>query len=227
MNPLDAKEIVATLGTLGVLATLFIETGLLVGLLLPGDSLLFVAGIAASGTAREIFGNQLSYVQLLIWAPIAATVGSQCGHWLGAKYGRPFFDRPNSRFFNQERVAQTERWNPPDPRGLDRAAPGSSKTLLRCRCCRRAGSNRPREWRLGGRRCGQIPRSERPSGERRDGSPCGCGRCSPRSWVSRSAVAAAEAGGGTADGRSEGEQADKLRIGEGRCPSEMAGPTPQ
>ncbi len=110
MNPLDAKEIVATLGTLGVLATLFIETGLLVGLLLPGDSLLFVAGIAASGTAKELFGNQLSYTQLLIWAPIAATVGSQCGHWLGAKYGRPFFDRPNSRFFNQERVAQTERW---------------------------------------------------------------------------------------------------------------------
>jgi membrane-associated protein len=110
VNPLDAKEIVATLGTLGVLATLFIETGLLVGLLLPGDSLLFVAGIAASGTAKEIFGNQLSYTQLLIWAPIAATVGSQCGHWLGAKYGRPFFDRPNSRFFNQERVANTEPW---------------------------------------------------------------------------------------------------------------------
>jgi len=110
VNPLDAKEIVATLGTLGVLATLFIETGLLVGLLLPGDSLLFVAGIAASGTAKEIFGNQLSYTQLLIWAPIAATVGSQCGHWLGAKYGRPFFDRPNSRFFNQERVARTEHW---------------------------------------------------------------------------------------------------------------------
>ncbi|NDE55202.1 MAG: DedA family protein [Actinobacteria bacterium] len=110
MNPLDAKDIVATLGTIGVLATLFIETGLLVGLFLPGDSLLFVAGIAASGTAKEVFGNQLSYTQLLIWAPIAATVGSQCGHWLGAKYGRPFFDRPNSRFFNQERVAQTERW---------------------------------------------------------------------------------------------------------------------
>ena len=54
MNPLDAKEIVATLGTLGVLATLFIETGLLVGLLLPGDSLLFVAGIAASGTALPL-----------------------------------------------------------------------------------------------------------------------------------------------------------------------------
>jgi membrane-associated protein len=110
VNPLDAKEIVATLGTIGVIATLFIETGLLVGLFLPGDSLLFVAGIAASGTAKEVFGNQLSYTQLLIWAPLAATIGSQCGHWLGAKYGRPFFDRPNSRFFNQERVAQTEYW---------------------------------------------------------------------------------------------------------------------
>ena len=110
MNPLDAKDIVATLGTIGVIATLFIETGLLVGLFLPGDSLLFVAGIAASGTAQEVFGNQLSYTQLLIWATIAATIGSQCGHWLGAKYGRPFFDRPNSRFFNQDRVAQTEHW---------------------------------------------------------------------------------------------------------------------
>jgi membrane-associated protein len=110
MNPLDAHDIVATLGTIGVLAALFIETGLLIGLMLPGDSLLFVAGVAASGTARELFGDQLSYTQLLIWAPIAATAGSQCGHWLGQKYGRPFFDKPESRFFNQERVHQTERW---------------------------------------------------------------------------------------------------------------------
>jgi membrane-associated protein len=110
MNPLDAHDIVTTLGTIGVLAALFIETGLLIGLMLPGDSLLFVAGVAASGTARELFGDQLSYTQLLIWAPIAATAGSQCGHWLGQKYGRPFFDRPDSRFFNQQRVHQTERW---------------------------------------------------------------------------------------------------------------------
>lgn len=110
MNPLDAQDIVTTLGTLGILAALFIETGLLVGLFLPGDSLLFVAGLAASGTAREIFGDQLSYSQLMIWAPIAATAGSQVGHWLGSKYGRPFFDRPDSRFFNQEKVQQTERW---------------------------------------------------------------------------------------------------------------------
>jgi membrane-associated protein len=106
----DVQNLVATLGTIGVLIGIFVETGLLLGLFLPGDSLLFIAGIAASGTAKEIFGNQLSFTQLMIWAPIAATVGSQFGHWLGARFGRPFFNRPDSRFYNQEKVAQTERW---------------------------------------------------------------------------------------------------------------------
>ena len=59
---------------------------------------------------RARFSDQLSYTQLMIWAPIFATAGSQFGHWLGVKYGRPFFDRPDSRFFNQARVQQTERW---------------------------------------------------------------------------------------------------------------------
>ena len=110
MNPLDVQDIVATLGTMGVLIGIFVETGLLLGLFLPGDSLLFLAGIAASGTAKEIFGNQLSYTQLMIWAPIAATGGSQFGYWLGARFGRPFFNRPNSRFFNKAKVDQTEHW---------------------------------------------------------------------------------------------------------------------
>jgi membrane-associated protein len=110
VNPFDVQDIVATLGTMGVLIGIFVETGLLLGLFLPGDSLLFLAGIAASGTAKEIFGNQLSYTQLMIWAPIAATSGSQFGHWLGARFGRPFFNRPDSRFFNKAKVDQTERW---------------------------------------------------------------------------------------------------------------------
>ena len=110
MNPFDVQDIVATLVTMGVLIGIFVETGLLLGLFLPGDSLLFLAGIAASGTAKEIFGNQLSYTQLMIWAPIAATSGSQFGHWLGARFGRPFFNRPDSRFFNKTKVDQTERW---------------------------------------------------------------------------------------------------------------------
>jgi membrane-associated protein len=110
VNPFDAHDIVSTLGTVGVLAALFVETGLLVGLFLPGDSLLFLAGVASSGTAYELFGEQLSFSFLLLTAPLAATLGSQTGHWLGMKYGRPIFNRPESRFFNQSKVIQTEKW---------------------------------------------------------------------------------------------------------------------
>ena len=110
MNPLSPHDIIETLGVIGVLAALFIETGLLIGLVLPGDSLLFVAGIAASGTAAEVIGVQLNFTQLLIFAPLSAIAGTQTGYFLGRRYGRPFFERPDSRFFNQERVTQTQRW---------------------------------------------------------------------------------------------------------------------
>lgn len=108
---LDANSIVADLGLAGILAILFTETGLLVGLVFPGDSLLFVAGVAASGSAAAILnGAHLSVPGLFLGAPIAAIVGSQVGHWTGAKYGRKFFDRPDGRFFNHSRVVATEKW---------------------------------------------------------------------------------------------------------------------
>jgi membrane-associated protein len=111
MNIFDAHSIISTLGLVGVLAILFAETGLLVGLFFPGDSLLFLAGVGASAVAAKIFdGVQLSFPALLIGAPIAAIIGSQVGHWFGAKYGRKLFDRPEGRVFNKERVAATERW---------------------------------------------------------------------------------------------------------------------
>jgi membrane-associated protein len=49
-------------------------------------------------------------VELFIGAPIAAISGSYVGRWLGAKYGRKLFDRPDGRFFTQARVIQTEKW---------------------------------------------------------------------------------------------------------------------
>lgn len=57
MNLLDAKSIIVDLGLLGILGALFAETGLLIGLILPGDSLLFVAGLAASGSAAALLGG--------------------------------------------------------------------------------------------------------------------------------------------------------------------------
>lgn len=110
INPLDPKDLLHTFGLVGVWAILFAETGLLVGFFFPGDSLLFLAGVAATPVADAIFGGgtRLSLTGLLIGAPICAIAGAQLGHWLGARYGRRMFDKPNSRLFKQEYVDKAE-----------------------------------------------------------------------------------------------------------------------
>ncbi|GAA4595485.1 membrane-associated protein [Actinoplanes octamycinicus] len=112
LNPLDAAELLHTFGLYGVWAILFAETGLLVGFFFPGDSLLFLAGIAASPVADALFGDgtRISLAGLLIGAPICAIVGAQFGHWLGAKYGRRMFDRPDSKLFKREYVEKAEHY---------------------------------------------------------------------------------------------------------------------
>jgi len=109
INPLNAADLIATFGMIGVLAIIFAETGLLIGFFFPGDSLLFLGGIAASPFANEIFrGAQLNIWVLLIGAPICAIAGAQLGHLLGAKYGRRMFDKPNSRIFKPAYVDKAE-----------------------------------------------------------------------------------------------------------------------
>ena len=111
MNLFDPNFIVADLGLIGVLAILFAETGLLIGLAFPGDSLLFVAGIAASGTGAALLGGaNIPPVALFICAPIAAFVGSLTGRGFGEKYGKKLFDRPDGRFFTKSKVEATEKW---------------------------------------------------------------------------------------------------------------------
>lgn len=110
-NLFDAKSIVGDLGLIGILSIIFAETGLLVGLAFPGDSLLFLAGIAASGAGERLLdGAGINPVLLLLLAPISAIVGSQLGHYIGRKAGPKYFDRPNGRFFNHDRVVKTEKW---------------------------------------------------------------------------------------------------------------------
>ena len=108
LNPMDPKELIQTVGLYGIWAILFAETGLLVGFFFPGDSLLFLAGVAASPVAEALIGTTLSLPGLLIGAPICAIVGAQLGHWLGARYGRKMFEKPNSRLFKKEYVEKAE-----------------------------------------------------------------------------------------------------------------------
>jgi membrane-associated protein len=111
MNLLDANSVVSTLGLIGVLGIIFMETGLLIGLVFPGGEVVFLAGIAASGSGAAALGDaKLSTPLLFTLAPIAAIVGGEVGYWFGKKYGRAFFDRPESRFFNQKMVATIEKW---------------------------------------------------------------------------------------------------------------------
>jgi membrane-associated protein len=93
-------------GLIGVLLILFAETGLLVGFFLPGDTLLAAAGIAT--VAGSDVKHPLSLPVLMITAPIAAIAGAQLGHFLGAKYGRKLFDRPDSRLLKPEHVVKAE-----------------------------------------------------------------------------------------------------------------------
>lgn len=86
-----------------VCGIVFAETGLLVGFFLPGDSLLFTAGLlVATGTINI----NVWLLSLLIF--ISAFVGDQTGYYIGKKAGPAVFKRPNSRLFKQENVRRAE-----------------------------------------------------------------------------------------------------------------------
>jgi len=86
----------------GLLAFIvFAETGLLVGLFLPGDSLLFTVGVVCGAGDLDI----VTICALLVAASIA---GDQSGYFLGRRTGPAIFSRPDSRIFKQEYVTRTQ-----------------------------------------------------------------------------------------------------------------------
>jgi membrane-associated protein len=101
VNWLDAHSLIDHFSTVGVIAIVFAETGLLIGIFLPGDSLLVTAGIAAGGHLGSV---HLSLAALLIGCPMAAIAGSQFAYWLGRSSGPALFRRPDARFFRPEHV---------------------------------------------------------------------------------------------------------------------------
>lgn len=101
---LDPDFLIETFGLLGILTIVFVESGLLVGFFLPGDSLLFTAGLlSAANVLPEIW-------ILLVLIPIAAIAGDQVGYAIGRKAGPAVFRRPDSRFFRAEYVDKSARF---------------------------------------------------------------------------------------------------------------------
>ncbi|TDD02650.1 DedA family protein [Nonomuraea deserti] len=111
LDPTWWLTILGAFATVGVLAIIFAETGLLLGFFLPGDSLLVAAGIFSSAAVAQGMGiTPLSLPVLLIGTPLCAIAGAQLGHFLGARFGRRLFDKPDSRLFKREHVLRAEEF---------------------------------------------------------------------------------------------------------------------
>jgi membrane-associated protein len=93
----DLKLLIETVGYLGVFAIIFAETGLFFGFFLPGDSLLFTAGILAS---QGLLNIHILSVTLFL----AAVLGDSVGYWFGHKVGRKLFNRKDSLLFHRDNV---------------------------------------------------------------------------------------------------------------------------
>lgn len=88
---------------LGIAFVIFAESGLLIGIFLPGDSLLFAAGLLSAA-------GFLEPIPLILLVTAAAIIGDSVGYWFGANVGVNFFKRKDAFFFKQEYVKRTERF---------------------------------------------------------------------------------------------------------------------
>lgn len=97
----DLPHLVETVGYIGLFAIIFAESGILIGIFLPGDSLLFTAGFLASQ----------GYLHIGILLPlffVAGYLGDLVGYIIGRKMGPKIFSRPKSFWFNPENVEKTK-----------------------------------------------------------------------------------------------------------------------
>lgn len=96
----DIVELIQAVGYLGIFGIVLAESGVPIGFFLPGDSLLFAAGLLASQGLLNIW-------MLVIFIPIAAILGDNFGYWFGAKVGPKIFTREDSFFFHKKHIERT------------------------------------------------------------------------------------------------------------------------
>ncbi|MBI2598040.1 MAG: VTT domain-containing protein [Candidatus Diapherotrites archaeon] len=90
-------------GYLALFGIVFAESGLFFGFFLPGDSLLFTAGLLAS---QKIFDIKV----VLVGVAVCAIAGDQAGYWMGHRFGKNFFTKKNSFLRNPKHVERAEEF---------------------------------------------------------------------------------------------------------------------
>ncbi|RZJ74907.1 MAG: DedA family protein [Flavobacterium sp.] len=98
------------IGIYVVLFIVFAETGLFAGFFLPGDSLLFLAGIYSTelmNTIMPIEGDFLNVTILSVLVAIAGIIGNTFGYWFGAKSGTYLYAKEDSFWFKKKYLIQS------------------------------------------------------------------------------------------------------------------------
>lgn len=98
---LDPEKLINRFGVAGLFLIIFAESGLLIGFFLPGDSLLFTAGLLV---ATKVLDAPIALV--LAGCFLAAVLGDQVGYQFGKRVGPSLFDRPESRLFKPAHVTR-------------------------------------------------------------------------------------------------------------------------
>jgi len=107
---IDLPGLIKTFGYLGIIAIIFAESGLFFGFFLPGDSLLFTAGVVASGVLLpDANGQPLFNVWLLAGLCfVAAVSGDSVGYWFGKKIGPRIFTKEDSLLFHKNHILKAQ-----------------------------------------------------------------------------------------------------------------------
>jgi membrane-associated protein len=104
---IDPKQLIEDFGTIGLILIVFVESGLIPAPL-PGDSLLFIAGFAASAPEDGTLPH-LNLGVLVVGAFVAAVAGGQSGYWIGSRFGVRLF-KPDARLFKTKYAEQAEEF---------------------------------------------------------------------------------------------------------------------
>lgn len=103
LDPKDLLNSLSPYAEFAVWLIVFAETGLLIGFFLPGDSLLFTAGLLAGQGKLDIW-------LIVPGAFVFAIIGDQVGYTVGARIGPRLFSKPESKIFKQEYVERTKEF---------------------------------------------------------------------------------------------------------------------